>query len=185
MLDEPNIALWWNFGPRQDNRKGSRFDHHFTALLLHAVTPLLPFSLSLAFFFFFFFLVFVFSLSFAIVLERAPESHSAGSVCHLRRRRPRCAVKRLVRFGARCAILLDSQDPCFLDGDFPKEPPIQAESAVSVKCRKMVNTSVEAAPRSPKCPCFRALARVATILSFPLERFAASRSEKGPKRRPV
>jgi len=34
------------------------------------------------------------SLSFAIERERAPESHSAGSVCHLRRRRPLCAVKK-------------------------------------------------------------------------------------------
>ena len=34
------------------------------------------------------FKVSLFSLSFAIVRERAPESHSARSVCHLRRRRP-------------------------------------------------------------------------------------------------
>ena len=34
------------------------------------------------------FKVALFSLSFAIVRERAPESHSARSVCHLRRRRP-------------------------------------------------------------------------------------------------
>ena len=58
------------------------------------------------------FKVSLFSLSFVIVRERAPESHSAGSVCHLRRRRPWCAVKRLLRFGARCALAMDSQDSC-------------------------------------------------------------------------
>ena len=41
------------------------------------------------------------SLSFVTVRERAPESNSAGSVCHLRRRRPWSAVNRLLRFGAR------------------------------------------------------------------------------------
>jgi len=35
----------------------------------------------------------VFFLSFVIVRECAPESNSAGSICHLRRRRPWCAVK--------------------------------------------------------------------------------------------
>ena len=64
------------------------------------------FSLSLDF------KVSLFSLSFVIVRERAPESHSAGSVCHLRRRRPWCTVKRLRRFGARCALAMDSQDSC-------------------------------------------------------------------------
>jgi len=52
----------------------------------------------------------LFSLSFVIVRERTLESHSAGSDCHLRRRRPWCAVKRLLRFGARCALAKDSQD---------------------------------------------------------------------------
>ena len=58
------------------------------------------------------FKVSLFSLSFVIERERAPESHSAGSVCHLRRRRPWCAVKRLLQFGARCALAKDSQDSC-------------------------------------------------------------------------
>ena len=33
------------------------------------------------------------SLSLVIVCEGAPEPHSAGSLCHLRRRQPWCAVK--------------------------------------------------------------------------------------------
>ena len=54
----------------------------------------------------------LFSISFVIVRERAPELHSAGSNCHLRRRRPWCAVKRLLRFRARCALAKDFQDSC-------------------------------------------------------------------------
>ena len=46
----------------------------------------------------------VFSLSFVMVRERVPESHLAGSVYHLRRRRLWYAAKRLRRFGARCAL---------------------------------------------------------------------------------
>jgi len=56
-------------------------------------------------------LVSLFSLSFVIVRGRAPDSHSSGSVCHLRRRRPWCAVKRLLRFGA-FALAIDSKDSC-------------------------------------------------------------------------
>ena len=55
----------------------------------------LSFSLPLAF------KASLFSLLFVILRERAPESHSAGSVCHLRRRRPWCAAKKLLCFGAR------------------------------------------------------------------------------------
>jgi len=62
----------------------------------------------------------LFSLSFVIVRERAPELHSAGSVCHLHRRRPWCATKRLLRFGTRCAFAMDSQD--YGGGLVPKEP---------------------------------------------------------------
>ena len=58
------------------------------------------------------FKVSLFSLSCVIVRERALESHSAGLDCQLRRRRPWCAVKRLLRNGARCAFANDSQDSC-------------------------------------------------------------------------
>jgi len=54
----------------------------------------------------------LFSLSFAIVRERTLEAHSARSDCHLRQRRRRCAVKRPLRFDARCALANDSQDSC-------------------------------------------------------------------------
>jgi len=55
------------------------------------VYPFSSFSLSLVFKFS------LFSLSFVIVRERAPESHSAGSVCHLLRWRPWCAMEGIRR----------------------------------------------------------------------------------------
>jgi len=67
----------------------------------------------------------VFSLSLVTVRERAPESHLAGSVCHLRRRRLWCAVKRLLHFAARCALAIRLSGLVLIGWRLAlKEPPI-------------------------------------------------------------
>ena len=71
------------------------------------------------------FTVSLFSLSFVIVRERAPESHSAGSVCHLRRRRPWCAVKKASAIWG--ALRVGNGLPGLVLIEWrlvPKEPPI-------------------------------------------------------------
>ena len=67
----------------------------------------------------------VFSLSSHLSAKGAPESHSAGTVCHLRQQRPLYAVKK-ASFSARQLFVGDGLSGLELIGRrlVPKEPPI-------------------------------------------------------------